>query len=225
MSKTLFISDGKIGNDTPISSSGIDITYIKSRDVLLISGWYDSCVGITSVEIPLAEFFELLGITCKNRGLKDQQQNTELKSTIQAQSEYLDKLTTQLGDKQYGIKHEGKETTDYNIAEKLMEILDTCPPEIAKGRVVFSCDESIGCNTCNTSRLVTFIEEEKKKQLQNILDGLKLCGVTIENNGDSVFTGVQVPGCLYAPKRGKRKEFIGLIFGEEGLEKFKNLNA
>ena len=33
-----------------------------------------------------------------------QQQNEELKSTIQSQSEYLDKLTAQLGDKQFGIQ-------------------------------------------------------------------------------------------------------------------------
>jgi len=43
-------------------SSGIEIEYIKSRDMLRISGWYDSMVGIESTEIAFKDFCERLGI-------------------------------------------------------------------------------------------------------------------------------------------------------------------
>ena len=46
--------------------SGISITYIKSRGVLEISGWYDSCVGIESTEIGLGDFLSKLGVTMKD---------------------------------------------------------------------------------------------------------------------------------------------------------------
>jgi hypothetical protein len=60
-SKILYISDEKI-NPEHNGSSGIDITYIKSRDTLWISGWFDSCVGLGGVEITVDKFCELLGI-------------------------------------------------------------------------------------------------------------------------------------------------------------------
>ena len=41
---------------------GISITYVKSRDVLVISGWFDSCVGIEATEITFGEFCDKLGI-------------------------------------------------------------------------------------------------------------------------------------------------------------------
>ena len=63
-SKIIYISGGKINPPkTAPYRSGVDITYIKSRKVLSIGGWYDGCVGIENVEIPLAEFNKLLGIS------------------------------------------------------------------------------------------------------------------------------------------------------------------
>lgn len=48
--------------------SGIDITYIKSKDEIEIGGWYDSCVGIQSTRMPFKTFCEKLGINLtKNR--------------------------------------------------------------------------------------------------------------------------------------------------------------
>jgi len=44
------------------SSDGILIEYVKSRNVLRISGWYDDIVGIAAWEIPLKEFCDKLGI-------------------------------------------------------------------------------------------------------------------------------------------------------------------
>lgn len=42
--------------------SGISVEYIRSKQVLNISGWYDSFVGIEGARMPLKEFFERLGI-------------------------------------------------------------------------------------------------------------------------------------------------------------------
>lgn len=61
-SKSIFISNGKVNCDTGYKASGIDITYISSRKVLNIGGWYDGCVGIESAEITLDDFLKLLGI-------------------------------------------------------------------------------------------------------------------------------------------------------------------
>lgn len=46
--------------------SGIDISYTKKRRELHIGGWYDSCVGIEPTDMPLEQFFRLLGITKKD---------------------------------------------------------------------------------------------------------------------------------------------------------------
>jgi hypothetical protein len=43
-------------------SSGIEIEYIKSRDTLRISGFYDSIAGIESTEITVKDFCRRLGI-------------------------------------------------------------------------------------------------------------------------------------------------------------------
>lgn len=61
-----YISGGKIvnENDKP-GRSGIDVHYVKSREVLYIGGWYDSCAGIESAEIPLSSFLKKLGVTKK----------------------------------------------------------------------------------------------------------------------------------------------------------------
>ena len=58
------------------SSSGIDITYFKTKQELCIGGWYDSFVGIESDTVTLIEFFTRLGITendCK-KAFKSQKQ-------------------------------------------------------------------------------------------------------------------------------------------------------
>lgn len=47
-------------------SSGVDITFIKRRQVLSIGGWFDTYVGIGNQEIPLREFLTQLGITLKD---------------------------------------------------------------------------------------------------------------------------------------------------------------
>ena len=44
--------------------SGIEIIYVKSRDVIEVSGWYDHFVGIEPHKISFAEFKQQLGITC-----------------------------------------------------------------------------------------------------------------------------------------------------------------
>ena len=54
MPKTLFTGSG---------NSGVDITYVKSTKTLYIGGWYDSCVGMESKSMSLADFFKELGIT------------------------------------------------------------------------------------------------------------------------------------------------------------------
>ena len=46
--------------------SGISVTYTKSRNVISVSGYYDSCVGIDGESFALYEFFELLEIPAKN---------------------------------------------------------------------------------------------------------------------------------------------------------------
>ena len=60
-SKQIMLTD----NDG-FNHSGIDITYIKSRNALSIGGWYDSCVGIPNREMSVPEFCEKLGITAKD---------------------------------------------------------------------------------------------------------------------------------------------------------------
>ena len=48
--------------------SGIAISYIKSHDVLYISGFYDGgCGGIQGTEISVKEFCEKLGIDLKRK--------------------------------------------------------------------------------------------------------------------------------------------------------------
>jgi hypothetical protein len=42
------------------NSSGICVTYTKSRRVLPFGGWYDGMVGIEGGEMTLAEFFRSL---------------------------------------------------------------------------------------------------------------------------------------------------------------------
>jgi len=49
-------------------SSGIQIQYIKTRDMLRISGWYDSIVGIEETEISFKDFCERLGIPLRREG-------------------------------------------------------------------------------------------------------------------------------------------------------------
>jgi len=48
--------------DNEFMSSGIEIEYIKSRDTLIIGGFYDNIVGIESTEIKFADFCKELGI-------------------------------------------------------------------------------------------------------------------------------------------------------------------
>jgi hypothetical protein len=57
MPKTLYISEGYS------NSTGIRVTYTKSRRAVYISGWYDSFVGIDGKEFTLKEFFSALGVT------------------------------------------------------------------------------------------------------------------------------------------------------------------
>ena len=45
------------------SSSGIDVSYIKSRRMLHFSGWYDNMVGIPPQTVSLRDFLTELGIT------------------------------------------------------------------------------------------------------------------------------------------------------------------
>ncbi len=46
-------------------TSGIQIEYTNSRDVLYISGYYDNCVGIQGTEISFKNFCDRLGIDLK----------------------------------------------------------------------------------------------------------------------------------------------------------------
>ena len=52
----------QLPKDNQYRSSGITIEYVKSRDVLYISGWYDHFVGIESTEISFKDFCDSLGI-------------------------------------------------------------------------------------------------------------------------------------------------------------------
>jgi len=54
--------------DNQFRSSGIQIEYIKSRDVLRISGYYDHIVGIEGTEISFREFCDRLGINPLKKG-------------------------------------------------------------------------------------------------------------------------------------------------------------
>ena len=58
--KALFLPD-------KCEAAGIAITYIKSRDVLVISGWFDHIAGIESTEMSVKDFCEELGIDLKRR--------------------------------------------------------------------------------------------------------------------------------------------------------------
>jgi len=62
MSKEIILPERK-GYQT----SGIQIEYIKSRDVLYISGFYDNCVGIEGTEIKFKDFCDRLGIDIKRK--------------------------------------------------------------------------------------------------------------------------------------------------------------
>lgn len=44
-------------------SSGVSVTYIKSRGQIWVNGWYDTFGGIQGIDMPLSEFFKQLGIT------------------------------------------------------------------------------------------------------------------------------------------------------------------
>ena len=57
MSKTLYLKSDNV------RSSGIDITYVKSRNALEIGGWYGLYIGIECTTMPLPQFFRELGIT------------------------------------------------------------------------------------------------------------------------------------------------------------------
>jgi len=48
------------------ASSGIDLVVNKRRQVLEVSGWYDTFAGIEGAEIPLGELLELFGKERKN---------------------------------------------------------------------------------------------------------------------------------------------------------------
>jgi len=48
-------------------SSGIQVEYTKSRDVLYISGYYDDCVGIQGTELSVKDFCDRLGIDLKRK--------------------------------------------------------------------------------------------------------------------------------------------------------------
>lgn len=66
MPKRIYIINGKVYKESDkveeFHTSGIDITYTKSRNMLSIGGWYDGSVGIENAGISLGEFFRLLGI-------------------------------------------------------------------------------------------------------------------------------------------------------------------
>jgi len=62
MTKELQLPEGK-----GFQTSGIQIEYTKSRDVLYISGYFDNCVGIEGTEISFTEFCNRLGIDLKKK--------------------------------------------------------------------------------------------------------------------------------------------------------------
>lgn len=43
--------------------SGVEVTYIKSRKLIRVGGWYDTMVGIEGFEKPLGEFLDELGVS------------------------------------------------------------------------------------------------------------------------------------------------------------------
>ena len=43
-------------------SSGVDVEFVKSRQMLYFRGWFDSFVGIEGGHMTLREFFDKLGI-------------------------------------------------------------------------------------------------------------------------------------------------------------------
>lgn len=45
------------------ASSGVKVSYTKSRRELFIAGWYDHYVGIESAQIGLTDFLDALGIS------------------------------------------------------------------------------------------------------------------------------------------------------------------
>ena len=47
-------------------NSGISVSYLKSRRILYISGYYDSMIGIEGAEMSLGEFLKALGISLKD---------------------------------------------------------------------------------------------------------------------------------------------------------------
>jgi len=47
----------------PYSNSGIVIEFTRRSQKISVYGWYDSCVGIESTTISLADFLTNLGIT------------------------------------------------------------------------------------------------------------------------------------------------------------------
>lgn len=47
-------------------TSGIDITWYKTKGEIHIAGWYDDFVGIQGERMPLGELFDRLGITLKD---------------------------------------------------------------------------------------------------------------------------------------------------------------
>lgn len=46
-------------------SQGVIVHYVKSRDVVQVSMWYDHCVGSETQEIPLALFLGMIGVDAK----------------------------------------------------------------------------------------------------------------------------------------------------------------
>ena len=48
------------------SHEGVDVTYNKSRRVIVIGGWYDGCVGIQATEMTLTQFLTLLKVPSKD---------------------------------------------------------------------------------------------------------------------------------------------------------------
>lgn len=65
--KTAYFPRRDPGYEDPFwNRSGVDVTFTRSRNVISIGGWYDSCVGIENDSMSLREFFEHVGITEKD---------------------------------------------------------------------------------------------------------------------------------------------------------------
>jgi hypothetical protein len=58
-------------------TAGIELNYVKKRQTLTISGWYDSFVGIEPTQLTLAQFFKRLGITEQDCRLAFQKDSIE----------------------------------------------------------------------------------------------------------------------------------------------------